>query len=252
MSSAALRRAAAFGVGASGHRKVRGPGDALRFLHDQIAITVLPRQLEFFRDGAPWLTCTAAARRLSGYRTEAGETGFPSTPDEATARQALDAVKDFVARTCPTGSVISVRSMPPDPPPAPGQGGVPVDWIAAAFGLTRGQPASASLLETFATTAGDVVTAAALLEGELLFPLAGEDAQIDGLTMLLEALLPQLDALPRFPQDSAAGPRLVLLAAAEHGEPVIAAATNADRTLLVTGTPGSAGALLRHWQALIG
>lgn len=199
-----LDRAAAFGLGSDAGRPVRDLSEALTFVHDQIAATLLPRLLEFHADGAHILTCAVSGRRLMRFTPAAGaETVLDGLADRDGHGAALEALARTLA-PCAAGPVLRVVARDWDDPSSYDAGGLSCEYIAEWLGMVADAEATTGW-DRIRVRAGTGILVAARLDDDDLIPLIGEDAGVGDLANLLEDILPDLESLPEWEADGMPG-----------------------------------------------
>lgn len=241
-----LGLAAGYGIRPFPRCVTLGPRDGLRFVHAQIATTVLPRRLDFRRNGDDWLSLSVASRRLLTSMVGPQRTVFTASTEQAAA---LATLRDAILAGSGPGARLSVH-ISPDRETQPGaRGGVTAELVAAAFDLGP-LPHGMAWFELFLRNSGEAITCAALLDGDLLYPLKGSEAEIDGLVALADQDLPEFDALPPGPGATPDMPCLLLLDDPEGGTRQLLG-RHFGLTLLARSPAGAIPPLLRGWYALL-
>lgn len=189
----ALLRLQAFGASPGAAMHLNRAEDSLRFVQRRIAATVLPRRLVFQWDDIPRLAADAKGCRLlrfalldeKGAEARVTEFSDPSDPDAATAAMAR-----LILDLGGNAARIGVRGYPL-PAAAESLAGVPASFLTCPFGLrpTLAWP------EVFLEAAGDALFAAAELREDMLYPLFGDDAEVEALALRVERDLPVLETL---------------------------------------------------------
>lgn len=199
-----LDRAAAFGLGSEAARPVRDLSEALTFVHDQIAATLLPRLLEFHADGAHILTCAVSGRRLMRFTPAAGaETVLDGLADRDGHGAALEALARTLA-PCAAGAVLRVVVRDWDDPSSYDAGGLSCEQFADWLGMDAEAEATTGW-DNIQTAKGNGILVAARLDDDDLTPLIGGDAGVGDLANLLEDILPDLENLPEWEADGMPG-----------------------------------------------
>ncbi len=184
----ALARAGAYGVQTERSMRLKAPEQALHFVSAQIAATLLSRQLEFRVDGTARLRCIASGARLLRFSEipdiggSAAEHDLTDLEDRDKTGETLALLRDLVVRICIDASLITVDAHPVPDLSDPAHGGASVEAIISGFRLPSGDID----LARFAEDATTHLKAAAILDGDLLYPLFGEDADTDLLSEMVE------------------------------------------------------------------
>ena len=247
---AALDRAAAFGIGREARRALRGSADGPRFVHEQIAGTLLARRLAFVVDGVAGFECDVADCRLLRFGAQGqpgAEGGFDDLSDEAAVGDALGAFARMVAVACDGAGEISVRSSALTRVPG---GGVSADKVAEGFGLLTGPVPPRDWIQNYLDQAGRVIQAAAFLEDDLLYPLKGEEPQLDLLAQALEDSLPGIDDLPGWQSGGDTGDALLILGQSPGAEADILYVLHGGLHVFALVALASQPPLVRLWHEL--
>jgi hypothetical protein len=251
----ALSRAGSQGLGGDHAGRLRGAEDGLRFVQRAVAGTLLGRRLVFLFDGVARLRCDAAGRRLLGYceiDPDGADTGWRrfDEPDAAGTGDGLAALVRAIALPANSADLIALRCAPLPEVAETVQAGVSMARLQRAFGLEEARPAPDARLRAFLDATQGAIHAAALLEGNTVCPLCGDDAEAESLARCAETVLPRLDGWP----GGIGGPLSewgVLFLTPEDGSGTdILLANCGGAHLLARTDSGKQAGLLRIWHAL--
>ncbi|MDJ0823318.1 MAG: hypothetical protein QNJ09_16100 [Paracoccaceae bacterium] len=249
---AALDQTAAYGIQPTRSCHLRSPEDGARFVQRQIAGTLLARRLVFHIDGSKRLECDAAGGRLLRFCTydPQGKVVFSGDFEDLSAAQGADAplrvFSDSLPRSFLDAKTVSLHTLPMHD--APRTGGISAHHLAKALGLATPPVTPPQWFRTFIEDAKGAILAAAYLEDDLLYPLAGTDQDIDQLAENVAHLVPDIETLTSratIPEDA-----LIVLGTNNNATPNILFAAHNTSTLIALISPNTHTALTRKWYAL--
>ncbi|MFW2543884.1 hypothetical protein ACN2XU_14675 [Primorskyibacter sp. 2E107] len=245
----ALIRAAAHGIDAGRALTLDTANDAPRFVLAHITATVLPRRLTFSSNGSDWLTCDVSGRRLLrvGFLKTGRAHSFDSEPDSDESAQALQDLITAITEACAPADRICVRSAPLPQADHTTQTGVSPDRLASSFGVRSAPQASLDTMQTFVDAAGGAILTAACLDGEMLYALKGDDADIDALATTAEDGLPEIEALPHWPLPGSTQSALLFIGQ-DGGSPATMVLSEAGVVLIARVAPEAQSGLTRLWH----
>ncbi len=221
-------------------------------MQEQIACTLLARRLVFSFGAARQIECNVAGGRLLRY-AEAGLSGTTgSTGDfcDVTETDVVDSLlRDFahlVGRSLEGETLVSLetRSLSEERKP----GGVSADQVAEALGLSAELLPATEFHTRFVDEARASIRVAAYLDGDLLFPLCGDEDDVEHLAELLSTLLPDIDRLACRLGDPE---NLMINLGYRDAESAGVSFVLHDKTVLIASVvPNGQAALARAWYAL--
>ena len=249
---AALTRAAAYGIGGARTRPLDSPADGLRFVQEQIAGTLLARRLVFSFGDARRVACDVAGGRLLRF-TDMDPSGTALTTgvfsDMSEADQVDGLLRDFaqlLRQSLEGETCVSLQTSPLNDEIK--SGGVPADQVAHALGLSATPVPSAEFHKRFVDEAGASLLVAACLEGDVLFPLLGEEEEVEHLAASLDSLFADLDSVAC--QAGSTGNLLINLGYHEASHAGVVCVLHGQTMLIASTAPNSQAALARTWYAL--